>query len=68
MHPPQQQSAAWKSPVPRLESAVAMGVFGVLTAGAGVLGARVTHHATQVWYRRFRKPPYQPPSRVFRWV
>src|SRR5438128_12281702 len=61
----QQQSPALKSPSLRTESAVALGVFGALTAGAGALGAAVTDHGTQLWYRRLRKPPFQPPSAVF---
>lgn len=61
----QQQSPALKSPSLRTESAVALGVFGALTAGAGALGAAVTDHGTQLWYRRLRKPPFQPPGAVF---
>lgn len=61
----QQQSPSLKSPSLRTESAVALGVFSALTAGAGALGARVTNHGTQLWYRRLRKPPFQPPSAVF---
>ena len=60
-----QQNLAAKSPSLRTESAVALGVFGALTAGAGALGARVTDHGTQLWYRRLRKPPFQPPRAVF---
>jgi tryptophan-rich sensory protein len=63
-----QPSPALKSPSLRTESAVALGVFGALTAGAGALGASVTDRGTQRWYRRLRKPPFQPPSVVFRWV
>ncbi len=54
-----------KSPSLRAESVAALGVFGALTAGAGALGAAVTDHGTQVWYRRLRKPPFQPPNAVF---
>jgi translocator protein len=60
-----QQSMAMKSPSLRAESAVALGVFGALTAGAGALGALVTDNGTQRWYRRLRKPPFQPPNAVF---
>ncbi|WP_044182474.1 TspO/MBR family protein [Hyalangium minutum] len=60
-----QPSPALKSPSLRAESAAALGVFGALTAGAGALGALVTDHGTQLWYRRLRKPPFQPPSAVF---
>ncbi len=61
----QQQSMALKSPSLRAESAVALGVMGALTAGAAALGATVTNHGTQLWYRRLRKPPFQPPRAVF---
>ncbi|HVG61076.1 MAG TPA: TspO/MBR family protein [Hyalangium sp.] len=60
-----QQSPTLKSPSLRSESAIALGVFGALTAGAGALGSAVTDHGTQLWYRRLRKPPFQPPSAVF---
>lgn len=62
------QSPAMKSPSLRTESAVALGVFSALTAGAAALGARVTNRGTQLWYRRLRKPPFQPPKLVFRTV
>ncbi|MDY7225907.1 TspO/MBR family protein [Hyalangium rubrum] len=52
----------------RRESAVALGVFSALTAGTAALGARVTNHGTQLWYRRLRKPPFQPPKATFRYV
>jgi tryptophan-rich sensory protein len=68
MHLPPQDSIALKSPSLRTESAVALGVFSALTAGVGLLGASVTNHGTQLWYRRLRKPPFQPPSSTFRWV
>lgn len=58
-------SPTWKSPSLRAESAAALGVFGALTAGAGALGALVTKQGTQRWYRRLRKPPFQPPSAAF---
>src|SRR5262245_27313374 len=58
-------SPAWKSPSLRVESAAALGVFGALTAGAGALGAVVTNHGNQLWFRRLRKPAFQPPKAVF---
>lgn len=42
--------------------------FAAATAAAAVVGARVspaTRPSTQRWYRRLRKPPYQPPPQVF---
>lgn len=60
-----QNSPALKSPSLRAESVAALGVFGALTVGAGALGATVTKHGTQLWYRRLRKPPFQPPNAVF---
>nr|WP_224247460.1 TspO/MBR family protein [Hyalangium gracile] len=53
-----------KSPSLRSESIAALGVFGALTAGAAALGAGPSH-GTQLWYRRLRKPPFQPPDAVF---
>ena len=52
------------NPSLRNESFAALGTFGVLTAGAALLGARSTR-STQSWYRRLRKPRFQPPSWVF---
>ncbi|HSP78446.1 MAG TPA: TspO/MBR family protein [Myxococcaceae bacterium] len=57
-----------KNPSLRTESLVALGTFGVLAAGAALWGARVTDGGTQRWYRRLRKPPFQPPSWTFRVV
>lgn len=53
-----------KNPSLRTESLAALGVFGALTAGSAVLGARATN-SRQFWYRRLRKPPFQPPAWVF---
>lgn len=38
---------------------------GTLTAGAAVLGSLATGDATSPWYRRLRKPSYQPPPSIF---
>lgn len=59
------QTLSLQSPSLRAESAVALGVFSALTAGAGALGRLATSGGTQRWYRRLRKPPFQPPSAVF---
>ncbi len=64
----QQRMPVRQSASLRAESVAALGVFGALTAGAGVLGARVTNRGTQRWYRSLRKPSFQPPNAVFRWV
>ena len=53
-----------KNPSLRTESLVALGTFGLLSAGSALLGARATN-SRQLWYRRLRKPPFQPPSWVF---
>jgi translocator protein len=53
-----------KNPSLRTESLVALGLFGALTAGAALLGARASN-SRQLWYRRLRKPSFQPPSWVF---
>jgi translocator protein len=61
----QQQSPSLKSPSLRTESAVALGAFGALTAGAAALGASATRRGMGLWYRRLRKPSFQPPSSAF---
>ena len=53
-----------RNPSLRAESLAALGTFGALSAGAAVLGARVTS-SRQPWYRLLRKPPFQPPPWVF---
>ena len=56
-----QTSPAWQR-----RSAVGLGAFAALTAGAASIGARATRPATkQRWYRRLEKPPFQPPAAVF---
>ncbi|HYO53352.1 TspO/MBR family protein [Archangium sp.] len=52
------------NPSLRKESLWALGTFGALTAGSAVLGASVSNSG-QLWYRRLRKPRFQPPSWVF---
>lgn len=52
------------NPTLRRESVVALGTFGALTLGAAVVGGRQSS-ADQLWYRRLRKPPFQPPPKVF---
>ena len=52
---------AWSNPSLRRESFAALSVFGALAAGAALLGARATNNR-QFWYRRLRKPPFQPPA------
>jgi translocator protein len=37
----------------------------LLTAGSGLVGARVSGGSRDRWYRRLDKPPYNPPDRVF---
>ncbi len=53
------------NPSLRAESRVALGVFSALTLGAGTLSARVTGGGEQRWYKRLKKPPFQPPGAVF---
>jgi tryptophan-rich sensory protein len=56
-----QTSPAWQR-----RSALGLGAFAALTAGAASIGARATRPATkQLWYRRLEKPPFQPPAAVF---
>ncbi|RKG76455.1 tryptophan-rich sensory protein [Corallococcus exercitus] len=48
------------------ESMVALGAFGALTAGAVFLGAKSTREAVQQgWYKRLKKPSFQPPRQAF---
>lgn len=58
-------SLASKSPSLKAESTAALAVFGALSAGAAVAGALATNGATQGWYQRLKKPPFQPPRGVF---
>ncbi|XXF77535.1 tryptophan-rich sensory protein [Myxococcaceae bacterium GXIMD 01537] len=54
------------NPSLRTESLVALGAFGALTAGAAGLGVRASHgEARGRWFRRLRKPPFQPPAAIF---
>lgn len=52
------------NPTLRTEAVVALGAFSALTAGTAWLGARQSDANTR-WYRRLRKPPFQPPPRLF---
>jgi translocator protein len=56
---------AWKSPSLRAESTAALAVFSALSAGAAVAGALATDGATQGWYRKLKKPAFQPPRGAF---
>jgi tryptophan-rich sensory protein len=50
----------------KLKSLVALGMFSALTAGASLVGARVTNRrSAKGWYRLLRKPPQTPPDAVF---
>jgi translocator protein len=53
------------SPRWQLRSALGLGTFTALTAGAATLGARATKGGEQRWYRRLEKPPFQPPPAAF---
>lgn len=54
------------NPTLNRESAVALGAFAAITAGAVYAGARSTREAvSQGWYKRLRKPPFQPPREAF---
>lgn len=46
-------------------SAGALGLFTGLVALAASAGARVTAGGTSRWYRRLKKPPFQPPPALF---
>jgi tryptophan-rich sensory protein len=54
----------WRNPSLRVESLAALGAIGALTVGSALVGARASN-STQLWYRRLRKPAFQPPARVF---
>jgi tryptophan-rich sensory protein len=51
------------NPTLRTESWVALGTFSALTLGAALSGKQ--SNADQLWFRRLRKPAFQPPPRVF---
>ena len=53
-----------RNPSLRKESLLALGTFGALTAGSALVGGGASD-GRQLWYRRLRKPPFQPPSWVF---
>ena len=53
-----------RNPSLRKESWVALGTFGALTAGSALLGGGASN-SKQLWYKRLRKPPFQPPAWVF---
>jgi tryptophan-rich sensory protein len=51
------------NPTLRTESWVALGTFSALTLGAALSGKQ--SNADQLWFRRLRKPPFQPPAKAF---
>ena len=53
------------SPAWQRRSALGMGAFAAATAGAAHIAARSTAGGTQRWYRRLKKPPFQPPRAAF---
>jgi tryptophan-rich sensory protein len=42
-----------------------LGLFTGLTALAAGVGARLSDRGTSRWYRRLKKPPFQPPPALF---
>lgn len=55
-----------RNPTLNRESLVALGAFGAVTAGVVALGARSTgREPSRRWFKRLRKPPFQPPDAVF---
>ena len=53
------------SPAWQRRSSLGMAAFAAVTAGAARIAARSTAGGTQRWYRRLKKPPFQPPRAAF---
>lgn len=53
-----------RNPSLRTESMLALGAFGALSAGSALLGGGASN-SKQLWYKKLRKPPFQPPAWVF---